>query len=172
MKRITPPAYTLIASISAAAMAALFVTICTLGLSFRAMADPDPNQNKFVSGCSLSAATIIGLQNSITTVIGVASPTPQVDFVLVYSLANPNDGQLLSGTAYTGPILCSNGASVNVETTTENTLIGVGNPVTIKAFEEALFLQYEKSDLTIEKRVCHTVADKTYCYLIKPVPPA
>jgi len=168
---------------SATFISSLLVGGWILGVSFGALAQAPgpPEANHVWGGCVLTSDAVTELRDSLTTpdVEGglPEDPLPQVDFVIVYSLKNNNDGQAL-GEAFTGPILCRNSGTVTIDTTTEDTPIppveDQENDVTvdIEGTEEALFLQYHRSDAIDaaerEKRVCHTVAGHTDCFLIKP----
>jgi hypothetical protein len=124
-----------------------------------------------VATCKLTNSTVNGIKNNLKYYGGIT--TSNVDFVLVYSLANTNDGQPTTG-GYTGPVLCVNPASVTYPppATSENTPIGPeGQAWNITDLEQALLLQYEKTTGVREKRVCHTVAGNTNCFLITPVSP-
>lgn len=169
---------------SATFVSSLLVAGWILGVSVGALAQqpPAPAANHVWGSCVLTPAAVTELQDSLTAAGGLPSgegdPLPQVDFVIVYSLQNNNDGQAL-GTGLTGPIVCTNSVTVTIETTTEDTPIpsltdqADGITVDIEGIEEALLLQYQKMQNNAplggrEKRVCHTVAGNTDCFLIKP----
>lgn len=157
---------------------ALLVAGLAIGFSADALADPPPppSENHVWGGCELTTGAVTGLEESLSKEVeemetGVPAPH-EIDFVLVYSRQNDNDGQHF-GEGTTGPILCTNPNKVDIETTEENTPIPGGtDTVDITALEQALILQYEKTvgETTVrEKRVCHTVANHTDCFLITPV---
>lgn len=139
------------------------------GVSPAALAAPPgpPSEDHVWGGCVLTPNAVSGLGESLKS--GV--PTDhEIDFVLVYSLQNDNDGQHF-GKGTTGPILCSNPKTVAIETTEENTPIPDGpGKVDIKALEQALIMQYQQQDGSRNKRICHTVAGNTDCFLITPAP--
>ena len=94
--------------------------------------------------------------------------TPEVAFVVVYSLNNDNDGQPVAvqgQSGFTGPIICRNnevaGSIADTSQTTD-----VGN-VSILDAEEAFVLRVQ-SGSSIAKRVCHTVNNNTDCFRISP----
>lgn len=134
-----------------------------------------PSVDHVWGGCRLTQAAVSGLESGVSADGEGPLSSPLVDFVLVYSLQNDNDGQLL-GTGYTGPILCTNPNNVNLAATGENTPIGtLAAPVEITALEGVLFLQHETVPgvpSSREKRVCHTVAGNTDCFLIRPASPS
>ncbi|MGH8580732.1 MAG: hypothetical protein ACREVK_11645 [Gammaproteobacteria bacterium] len=154
----------------------LLVAGFVAGISPAALADPPPapSENHVWAGCALTTGTngaVAKLQASLdpSGPSGLNAPPYEIDFVLVYSRANDNDGQQF-GAGTTGPILCINPNTVAIETTGENTPIPGGtDTVDITALESALILQYEKAGIR-EKRICHTAADNTDCFLIKPAP--
>lgn len=164
---------------SATFLPALLVAGLAIGVSPGALAQAVPDH--VFDGCVLNSNsgegeidTIAGLEADLEVGSGIGDA--QVDFVLVYSLANDNDGQDLGEAGFTGPILCTRPAvvgvaGVNSTATDENTPIGTeADPVDITALEQALILQYDK-DGTREKRICHTVAGNTDCFLITTAPP-
>jgi hypothetical protein len=116
----------------------------------------------------------------------------QVGFVVVYTLGNPNDGQPIDGGGFTGPVICLNPNLVDVtafeddgETPlTETSAIpddtgpDGADSVDLLAAEEVFILQYEINDDdeesfidgNIEKRICHTVAGNSDCFIVSPAP--
>ena len=97
----------------------------------------------------------------------------QVSYIIIYVRENPNDGQdLKNSTSFTGPILCTNSDTNDVIKTTEGTEIT--GPVDITSAEESSHLQFKPTSSTNpadkEKRVCHTVASNTDCFLIQSKP--
>ncbi|MGH8659064.1 MAG: hypothetical protein ACREV4_11485 [Gammaproteobacteria bacterium] len=169
---------------SATFVSSLLVGGWILGVSPGALAQlpGPPAANKVWGGCELTNGAVIELQNSLTAEGGLpGEPLPQVDFVIVYSLQNNNDGQAIGEAGFTGPILCTDPGMVSIDTTTADTPIpsateqAAGVTVDIEGIEEALLLQYQKMQSGAllgdrEKRVCHTVAGNTDCFLIKPAP--
>jgi hypothetical protein len=151
----------------------LLCALYALGNGSLAMATPPPPPpaKDRIATCRLNATAVKSLKQSLKSTTGLAESN--VDFALVYSLANPNDGQPTTD-GYTGPVLCINPESVTYPPTptSENTPVGpAGQAWNITDLEQALLLQYRKTDGVIEKRVCHTVAGNTDCFLIKRVEP-
>jgi hypothetical protein len=145
------------------------------GVSLQCMAADFSNH--IFSGCTFKTADL----QSILSISG--SPFVggvQASYILIYVRGNPNDGQALKSPAgaFTGPILCVNSGTEVVPPvqTTEGTPIPnlTGATVDILGGEEALHLQYlvhaplSSRDGHTEKRVCHTVAGNTDCFLIQP----
>lgn len=131
-----------------------------------------PPANKVWGDCQLTQEAIDGIVASLESTGGVPSGNGKVDFVVVYTLQNPNDGQKLGvegGPSFTGPVLCANTTNVDIASTEENTPIPKDSDpettVDIKALEQALIVQYDQAG--IRKRFCHTVANKNQCFLIR-----
>ena len=153
---------------------ALLVAGFVAGVSPAALGVPPgpPSEDHVWGGCLLTTGAtgaVEALGKSLKGPGGKGVPSPQIDFVLVYTLRNDNDGQRF-GDGTTGPILCTNPDTVSIETTLENTAIPASGNVDIKALEQALIMQYQQAGGIRNKRICHTVADNTDCFLIKPVP--
>ena len=131
-----------------------------------AVAQQSPDLNRIWAGCLLSPEAVDALEADVAAGQGIG--TPEVAFVVVYSLNNDNDGQPVSvaGQAgFTGPIICRNTeVAGNIADTTQTT--DVGN-VTILDAEEAFVLRYQSPSSTA-KRVCHTVNNNTDCFSISP----
>lgn len=151
-------------------LSALLVAGFVAGVFPAALAVPPgpPSEDHVWGGCVLTTGAVGALRRSLIGPDGEGVRSPQVDFVLVYTLQNDNDGQHF-GDGTTGPILCTNPDTVSIETTLENTRIPDSGKVDIKALEQALIMQYQQAGIR-NKRICHTVADNTDCFLIKPVP--
>lgn len=150
---------------------ALLVAGLAIGVSPAILSAPPrpPSEDHVWGGCVLTTDAVKALGKSLKGPEGKGVPSPQVDVVLVYTLQNDNDGQHF-GDGTTGPILCTNPDTVSsIETTLENTRIPASGKVDIKALEQALIMQYQQAGIR-NKRICHTVADNTDCFLIKPVP--
>jgi hypothetical protein len=101
---------------------------------------------------------------------GSAIGTPEIAFVLVYSLNHDNDGQPVTvqgQSGSTGAVICRNTEVVAAPAATSQTTDIGSNNVTILDAEEAFIVRYQIGS-TIEKRVCHTVNQNTDCYRISP----
>jgi hypothetical protein len=147
------------------------------GLSSQAQADPTANRIFFECTFTTGAATTDGTLNSALNISSqdlslLQSNQVQASYILIYVRENPNEGQdLKNSSSFTGPILCTNEDTVGIVVTTEGTEIP--GPVDITGAEEASHLQYRPTGGTVadtEKRVCHTVASNTDCFLIQPQP--
>jgi len=145
-----------------------------------AYADPSgsPLPNRIFFNCTFTTADLQSILN-IPTVNGLAGHQVRPSYIIIYNRQNPNDGQQIGTTStYTGPVLCINEDTDNVFPTSEGTQIpnSTNQPgaiaVDILGAEEALHLQYKSVLATgpgdTEKRVCHTVAGNTDCFLIQP----
>jgi hypothetical protein len=151
---------------------------------------PGPAANKVWGGCRLNAPTVLALENDLEAQGGIGSNKAEVNFVVVYTLKNPNNGQLLSGSSFTGPVICTNRAAVGItafdkggaaggvllkETTDipTGTHTGVAT-INVLSAEEAFILQYELNNtanpLPIEKRFCHTTDANVDCFRIFGAP--
>jgi hypothetical protein len=140
------------------------VAFVVAALSCSLVADPTMAQsaNHVFSNCQLNTS-LAGLTADLQTA-GISSPT--IDFVVVYSLANPNDGQVVSG-GFSGPVLCR-GPSVDVapETGTDP----IPGAVNLRDIETALITQYVSAGQT-RKRFCHSVNVNSDCFAIQPSAP-
>lgn len=146
-------------------------------VSFKAEAEPSgtPTAGQIFFNCTFTT-------ESLNSALAIAQPNLnklqsrqiEASYIIIYVRQNRNDGQLLAGTPplYTGPVLCTNSGLDNfadITPTTEGTAIT--GPVDIVGAEEASHLQYRPTggaESSTEKRVCHTVASKTECFLIQP----
>lgn len=150
---------------AATALAALLVA----GSSVQALAQ---TAGHVWAGCVLTDDAVTELEASVAAGAGIG--TPEIAFVVVYSLNNDNDGQPVTG-GVTGPVICRNNAVVSapVPTTQTNDIGSASDTVTVLDGEEAFLLRYQFDDppQDIEKRVCHTVDSETDCFLIVPAPP-
>jgi len=159
-----------------------------VGGSVQALAQDPPNQeaNKVWGGCSLDPATVSELETDIEA---GGIPNAKVDFIVVYSQENPNNGQKRSGPGYTGPVICTNPNEVDItafdkngeaggvrlsETTDIPTQTDAGGAMTVDILsaEEAFVLQHKLKDGSntgeIQNRVCHTTDANVDCFLIFP----
>jgi hypothetical protein len=150
---------------------------------------PDPKPDHVWAGCVLDPATVDGIASAIEAGTGSSA---DVSFVVVYSLSNDNDGQLLGESGFTGPIICTpdtlqvgitafqkNGTTPLTETSdipneTDPNFV-LGNSVDVLETEEAFIIKYQHRDFEdtlgdIEKRVCHTVDGFVDCFIIFPQP--
>jgi hypothetical protein len=155
--------------------------------SFKAEAEPSgsPTADKIFFNCtfttqSLNTALTISQPNRLK----LQSDRIEASYIIIYVRQNRNDGQLLDaatpapppGTppSYTGPVLCTNSGLdnfANITPTTEGTAIPATGTVDILGAEEVSHLQYRPTGAAASstvKRVCHTVASKTQCFLIQP----
>ena len=149
----------------------------TAGLSLPAQADPTPN--RVFSECTFTTGSST-TKGTLNSVLDIDSPDLndleggeiQASYIVIYVLENPNDGQdLASSTSFTGPIICTNVDTVDISITTEGTVIP--GPVDITGAQESSHVQFRPTGGTAadtEKRVCHTVASNTDCFLIQPKP--
>lgn len=157
----------------------LFASL-TAGLSLPARAEPAANtvfsDCTFTTGSHTTRGTLNSVLNINQTDLNkLAGGEIQASYILIYVRQNPNDGQdLASSTLFTGPILCRN-LDTAVTPTTENTLIPdptLADSVNILDAEEVSHLRYEPNIGNVvgaaEKRVCHTVASNTNCFIIRP----
>lgn len=147
------------------AAAAVLVAAASAPASI-ANAQDAPNLNRIWAGCVLSPEAIDALSADVAAGQGIG--TPEVAFVVVYSLNNDNDGQPVSvagRSGFTGPIICRNdGVAGSIAGTTQTDNVG---PVTILDAEEAFVLRVQSGSSTA-KRVCHTVNNNTDCFRISP----
>jgi hypothetical protein len=157
------------------------------GASPQAQADP-PTANRILFNCTFTTDAgegFINLQDAldIPDLALLNGGQLQASYIIIYVRENPNDGQLIgtpppsSSSTYTGPIICTNADTDDITKTTEGTLIPPdpdNDPsIDILGAEEASHLQYRTTGGTMadtEKRVCHTVASNTDCFLIQPKP--
>jgi hypothetical protein len=151
------------------------------GVWLKAEAAPEgePTANKVYYNCTFSTdpASLTGDIRDALNIPGLnkfVGNDIQVSYIIIYVRANPNDGQALKTPAnsFTGPILCTNSDTNDINTTTEGTAIP--GPVDITSAEESSHLQFKPTSSTNpadkDKRVCHTVASNTDCFLIQSKP--
>lgn len=156
---------------------ALLCAGLTFGLGLHA--DADPVANQIYSNCTFTIDDLAGLVIPDLDSGLLSGGELQASYIIIYVRENPNDGQeifevdgeaFVPTNTFTGPILCTNSDSDIATPTTEDTLIAPSGTVNILGAEEASHLQYEPASGDPEKRVCHTVAGNTDCFLIKPNP--
>ena len=166
---------------------ALLCAGLVFGASSHAEAEPSgtPTANRVFFNCTF---TTEGLQSILTISPAnlamlngageLATGEVLASYILIYVRENPNDGQNITGTTtFTGPILCTNSDSndiIQASPTTQLPESDLGaNSVDILGTEEASHLQYQPKFTgggvgAAEKRVCHTVASNTDCFIIRP----
>lgn len=172
---------------SAMALASAFVAAVSVQ-ALAADSTPPPAKDKVWGGCRLSATTVSALENDLEAPGGIGNNKAAVSFVVIYTLANDNNGQLLKGTDFTGAVICTNPSAVGIaafdktgtnlltETTDIPTQTDPGNApsVDILEAEEMFSLKYQLNGGAnagdIEKRVCHTTDNNVDCFRIFPVP--
>jgi hypothetical protein len=146
-------------------------------LSVRAEAEPSgtPTANQIFFNCtfttdSLNDALAIGQSN----LNKLSSRQIEASYIIIYTRQYGNDGQPLATAtpSFTGPVVCVNSGLDNftdiTPTTAGSAILG---PVDIVGAEEGSHLQYRPPGGAVsntEKRVCHTVASNTECFLIQP----
>ena len=148
------------------------------GAPSKAEAQPagSPTANDIFYNCTFTTADLnAALTISQANLDLLASGQIEASYIIIYVRENANDGQLLTGTtpSFTGPVLCTNVDTADITQTDEGTAIA--GPVDVLGAEEVSHLQVRSSSSTdpddTEKRVCHTVASKTQCFLIQLKPP-
>jgi hypothetical protein len=151
------------------------------GLTFGFASHPaaDPIANQIYSNCTFTISDLDDLEiEDIDNTDLLNNGVLEASYIIIYVRENPNDGQeifelvgevLETTNTFTGPILCTNSDTDIATPTTEADLIPPSaGTVDILGAEEASHLQYEPATGVPEKRVCHTVAGNTDCFLIKP----
>jgi hypothetical protein len=144
--------------------AAAFVA-AALSCSLSAGPAEAQSPNQIVSPCELDPTTVSALETKVGAVSGSSTPTD--DFVVIYSLANPNDGQAVSG-GFTGPVLCGRPGVSVVEQTGGGT-DAIPGTVNLRDTETALITQYLTAG-QIRKRFCHSVGVNSDCFVIQSSP--
>lgn len=170
------------------ALASALLAAASVG-AFAQEDPPAPAANRVWGGCTLSATTVDSL---LTNELGAEfGSQAAVSFVVIYTLRE-NNGQRLTDTTDTGPVICTNqhaGINGAVEGITAQEADGdplsedsdipgdTHDPVTepvawssnlnILDTEQMFSLRYEIIDTGgVEKRVCHTVDANTDCFRI------
>jgi hypothetical protein len=156
--------------------------VLTLGELVEVDIGDDQTEEVFVPG-SLDL-----LRENVAQSLLIPDEDVEIAFVVVYALNNPNNGQPVPG-GFTGPIICTNPGNLEVQgfgitgfeednatRLTEASEIptdtdpGGAASVDIVGAEEAFILQYQlnggSNDGKVEKRVCHTVAGNTDCFIV------
>ena len=148
------------------------------GAPSRVEAQPagSPTANDIFYNCTFTTEDLNAALNvSQANLDLLASGQIEASYIIIYVRENPNDGQQRTGTtpSFTGPVLCTNVDTADITQTDEGTAIA--GPVDVLGAEEVSHLQVRSSSSTdpddTEKRVCHTVASKTQCFLIQLKPP-
>jgi hypothetical protein len=153
------------------------------GVSSLAGAEPagDPTKDEIFYNCKFTEAGLESVLDIDTSNLNVPSIEGsghlRASYILIYVRQNPNDGQEIGTVGsgnFTGPVLCTNSDEDDINQTNEGAAL---SNVNILGAEEASHLQLEPSTGTptpndTTKRVCHTVASKTECFLITKLPPA
>ena len=148
------------------------------GVPSKAEAEPtgSPTANEIFYNCTFTTEDLnAALTVSLANLDLLASGQIEASYIIIYVRQNTNDGQLLEGAtpSFTGPVLCTNVENTDITETTEGTAIA--GPVNVLGAEEVSHLQVQPSTSTNpndkDKRVCHTVASSTECFLIEFKPP-
>jgi hypothetical protein len=122
---------------------------------------PPPAAGSFPS-CILTKSAISALTASLKNKpANIKTPTPVIDYVVVYTNSQPNHGQAVPG-GYTGPVLCINQERVTVADTASDVPI---SGIDIIETDQALQVQYGpagtgEADSTL---VCAAYADVDKC---------
>jgi hypothetical protein len=147
--------------------AGTLLSLCVAGAAWPALGQ-EPHRLEL---CELGNTTITNLQADVAADTGAEEV--EVAFVVVYSLNNDNNGQVVDGEP-TGPILCTNGALVDsppVGTNANDVIPPEEGTVDIFDSSEAFLLRYEENATTdIETRFCHTVNANVDCFSLEPPP--
>jgi hypothetical protein len=133
-----------------------------------------PTANEIFYNCTFTTADLnAALAGGIDPAHLELLATNQIEasYIIIYVRQNANDGQQLDGTTptFTGPVLCTNVENTDITETTEGTAIT--GPLNVLGAEEVSHLQVQPFGSTNQndkdKRVCHTVASSTECFLIE-----
>ena len=158
------------------------VSALLLGAAVRDVAAA-PQLNR-VSGedCLLSSAAVGALLTDLAAagIPGGSPGTPEIAFVVVYSLNHDNDGQpvRVGGTnGFTGPVICANDDVTGIDPTMQTTDIPVAatgaSSVTTLDAEDVFILRYRlnggTNDGDVEKVICHSTNENTDCFRISPL---
>jgi hypothetical protein len=145
------------------------------GVPTKVEAEPagSPTANEIFYNCTFD----IDLLNDALTGIDpaqlllLASGRIEASYIVIYVRQNANDGQQLAGETptFTGPVLCTNAATDDISKVNEGD--GIAGPVNVLGAEEVSHLQVRSTSSSADndkkKRVCHTVASSTECFLIE-----
>ena len=154
----------------------LLCVVLVVGVPTKADAEPEgsPTASKIFYNCTfttedLNAALAGGIDPAHLALF--ATDQIEASYIIIYVRQNTNDGQQLDGTTatFTGPVLCTNIDNTDINVTTEGTAIA--GPINVLGAEEVSHLQVQPFGSTNQndkdKRVCHTVASSTECFLIE-----
>jgi hypothetical protein len=158
-----------------------------VGAASQAGAEPAgvPTKDEIFYNCTFTAAGLESALNIDTSNLNVPDEIEAIghlraSYIIIYVRQTPNDGQEIGTVGsgdFTGPVLCTNSEEDDINQTNEGAAIGSTlAPINIVGAEEASHLQVEPAssvDPTHDdrtKRVCHTVASKTECFLITKLP--
>jgi|APTNR8051073442_1049403.scaffolds.fasta_scaffold01145_9 hypothetical protein len=122
---------------------------------------PPPAAGSFPS-CILTKSAISALTASLKNKpANIKTPTPVIDYVVVYTNTNPNHGQAVPG-GYTGPVLCINQERVTVADTASD---GPISGIDIIETDQSLQVQYGPagSGEPNSTLVCAAYADVDKC---------
>jgi len=129
---------------------------------------PDPPEDgRVYAGCVLGSDTvsrILGdIENSAISSEDELSPIdPDLDFIVVYAIANDNNGQPIVEGGTTGPVICRSADVTDITVTTEDTDI---ENVNILDADDAFVLRYQiEEEPGAADRICHTVDDVVDCF--------
>jgi hypothetical protein len=168
---------------TSACKAMTLASALVVGTSVPALAqDPSgPAANRTWGGCLLTETIVSDLEDVLNA---SAINNANVSFIVVYSQEAPNGGFKLTGTSFTGPVICTDPAEVDItardkdgnplmETTDIPTQTNPGgNTVDIRSAEEESILQLKINGGSnagdIVNRVCHTTDANVDCFLIFP----
>ena len=141
-------------------------------------------ENRVYADCEIDGRVLAPLAQAIRENSNIFVTRQSINFVVVYSLALPNNGQaFFDGEGgegeveseefvppkFTGPVICTNRAfgflsgRTDIEPTTEDARIPPGEgQVDLLGLNEALVLQYQQSRR--EVRFCHTAKAGVDCF--------
>ena len=162
------------------ALAALAAGCAMLPTALQAQTLPPPRADH-AFGCQLGLVTKATIETAIKILYPQVSNVA-IDFIVVHSVPQENDGQPLRAGGTTGPIICSFSGGIpvpptpyRIETTRENVLIPSGDATsaTILSNQQQSVMQYRINGGTrngqIEKRICQTTDGNSDCFrLFKP----
>jgi hypothetical protein len=147
------------------------------GVPSKAEAEPagSPTVNEIFYNCTFTTSSLnFALTIDQPNLDLLTTNQIEASYIIIYVRQNRNDGQELDGSTpttplFTGPVLCTNDDNTDITETTEGTAIP--GPVNVLGAEEVSHLQVQPFSSTNlndrDKRVCHTVASITECFLIE-----
>lgn len=122
---------------------------------------PPPATGAFVS-CTLTGDAVNQIVASLKNApANIKTPTPVVDYIVVYTNSKPNHGQQVPG-GHTGPVLCINKNRVTVADTASDTPIP---GIDIVETDQSLQVQYgpDTGGTPNKTLVCASYADVDKC---------